>query len=128
MIALVGKVLKPFAAPLAAIVAAAAVFALMSLWDRWVDDPAVVRAARTEYVLLSEKTAVEALLATERQMRVNAQRAVAAYAMQLDAVRVAEAAAREKIEQEIVDYEAKLEAAGRSCRLTADDIEWLRKP
>jgi hypothetical protein len=124
----VWNLVKPFAAPLAAIAAAAAVFTLMSLWDRWVDDPAVTRAARLDYVALSEKTALETQLRIERQMRANAQAAVADYAMKLDAVFKAEAATREKTEQEIAEYEAKLKDTRRSCELSADDIEWLRKP
>ncbi|CAB4326611.1 hypothetical protein BCH_01957 [Brucella sp. 191011898] len=61
-----------------------------------------------------------------RQGRANAL-VIEAYQVQLRNARAAEAAQIEKSEQEIADYEKKLAAAGRSCLLDRDDLQFLRQ-
>ena len=122
------RLLAPFATPLLISAGLAVGAGAMSLYDAWIDDPAVARAARQDYVHKSEKLALEAQLELEKKLRLGAQNAAIDYAARLDQAERAQAAAAARTEQEIADYEAKLEAAGRSCRLDGADIDWLRKP
>lgn len=124
----IGRMLAPFATPLAAMAAGLVVAAGMFAWDVLIDDPAVAREARRGYVERAE-------LRAEKAMRIEAERQLAAAAEARDRYRLALAAAdarnaaiAERIEREIADHEAQLEAAGRSCRLDPADIEWLRQP
>lgn len=61
-----------------------------------------------------------------RQGKANAL-VIEAYQVQLRNARAAEVAQIEKSEQEIADYEKKLAAAGRTCLLDRDDLQFLRQ-
>lgn len=126
--AFIGRLVSPFAVPLAAVAAGLVVMVGMIAWDVVVDDPAVAREARRGYVDRAE-------LRAEKAARAEAERQLAAVARARDGYRLALAAADarnaadvERIEREIADHETRLEAAGRSCRLDPADIEWLRQP
>nr|WP_278434420.1 hypothetical protein [Brucella anthropi] len=62
----------------------------------------------------------------QRQGKANAL-VIEAYQVQLQNARAAEVAQIEKSEQEIADYEKKLAAAGRTCLLDRDDLQFLRQ-
>lgn len=101
---------------------------VFSAWDRLIDDPRVRKEARQEYVHIAEKEALQAELEREKELRTIAELVRAGYARLLAEYEARQVAENERIEKEIAEYEAELEAAGRSCRLTDADIEWLRKP
>lgn len=124
----VKRLLTPFVLPLAVIAAVLVTLAGAALYDRLIDDPAVVRAARVEYVLKTENEALLARLDIERRARIGAEEAAADYAEQLQLVEAIRASENERIAQEIADYETQLETVGRACRLDHADVEWLRKP
>lgn len=128
ILALASPVLSRFMAPLAFAAGVAVALAGAGLWDRYIDDPAVERAARQGYVVLAEKAAAEAeLTETRRQLAVT----VAArdrYQLGLAQAQRLSADRAEQLESEIADYERKLDAAGRACRLDGADIEWVRRP
>lgn len=109
--------------------AGAAVFLTgAALYDAWIDDPAVRRAALKNYVLKVELTAAEARLAeTQRQRNVAAQ-ALRDFRERITVMEAQDAADRERHEQEIADYEKALATRNRSCLLDDADIQWLRKP
>lgn len=114
------------------VIAAAAAVALTSsawtLYDRTIDDPAVARAARSEYVARAELEAAKARLAeVERQRDIGAQ-ALEEYRRRLAAYEQVEAAEDARHELEIAENEKRLQAAGRSCVLDDADIEFLRRP
>ena len=110
------------------IAGAVIVFSALRLWDVAVDDPAVRREALIGYVRQAEYEAEKAKAEEAARQRDAAARAAKSYADILADVRGREATAREQLEQRIADYEQELSAAGRSCRLTDRDIEWLRAP
>lgn len=88
----------------------------------------VRREAAAGMVHVSELAAAQAR-ADELRRQVEAGRKTNEnFAAQLAVARRLNAEAEQKQEQEISDYEAKLVAAGRSCRLDAGDLDWLRKP
>ncbi len=91
-------------------------------------DRAVRKDALQGYVALSEKTALEAKLAEKDRQIKAGNLVVSSYQEQLRNARAAEAARAEEVEQEIADYETRINDAGRRCDLDADDIDWLRKP
>lgn len=126
--AALGSLLARFAVPLAAVAGLTLATGAASLWDRFVDDPAVAAAARRGYVLESEKTAAEAELAEVRRQLAAATAARNRFAVGLAQANAAAQAHAEKLESEIADYEKKLDAAGRKCGLDRADIEWLRQP
>lgn len=128
MISLILGFLRPVLTPLMIAGAVFATFLGMRLWDEWIDDPAVAREARQEYVHVSEKASLEARLAEAIRQKNAGQLALADYAHQLAIVQRQQALDVERTEQRIADYEAQLEAAGRSCRLDDADIEWLSQP
>lgn len=82
-------------------------------------------AARAGYVLLAEKTAAEAK-ATELLRQVNAgQIVIASYQEIAKNAKAAEQTIADDAETRITEYEKRLEAAGRSCRLDQSDIDEL---
>ena len=111
-----------------AVAGAVVVFTVMRTWDALVDDPAVRREALAGYVRQVEYEAEKAKAEEAARQRDAAVRAAKSYADLLADVRGREATAREQLEQRIADYEQELSTAGRSCRLTDRDIEWLRAP
>lgn len=122
------RLVAPYIMPIA--IAASAVVTLYgaSVYDRWIDDPAVRADARKEYVHIMVNEALKAQLAEEQRQREIAEAAADRFGELLRLVEEESQAALEHMEQEIADYEAKLESDGRSCHLDDADIEWLRKP
>jgi hypothetical protein len=84
--------------------------------------------ARRGYVAEARATAAEAKAAKIERERKADQIVIDAYQVQLKNARAAEVEKVEQHEQEIADYESKLSAAGRSCRIDGDDRDWLLKP
>ena len=103
------------------IVGAAATFVVHSLYDAWVDDPAVARAAREGFVAASEKLALQGQIEEMRRQFKVAEAAAAS-----DRAR-AEAANRDA-DDAWKRYEAAVAADGGDdgCRVTDDDLGWLR--
>ncbi len=110
------------AAAIAGLVGGAAVtFSVLSLYDAWIDDPAVASAAREGFVAASEKAALQGQIdEMKRQFK------VAEAAAASDRAR-AEAANREA-DDAWKQYEAAVAAdtGDNGCRVTADDLDWLR--
>ena len=106
--------------------AGAVVAGALLVWNAGVDNPRVTREARADYVAKAETKALEAQLAEEQRQRAAAEYALAAYTKQAGADAAADVARAEALEQRIADYEQELALAGRSCVLTAADVEWLR--
>lgn len=125
--AFVSPVVSRVAVPLAFAAGLVAALVLAALWDRFIDDPTVERAARQGYVLQVEKRAAEAELAETRRQLAVATAARDRYQLGLAQAQRAAAEHAEQLESEIADYERKLDAAGRACRLDGADLEWLRK-
>lgn len=126
--AMIGPTVTRFAAPLAAVAALVLTLVGAQLYDRWIDDPAVAKAARLDFVRKAELTAAQALHAETLRQLAAARRVNGQYLAELQAARAAEAAASEILEQEIADYEKRLADNGRACLLNDADIEWLRNP
>lgn len=124
---IIKPVVEPILTPI--MIAAAAGLALTGahFYDRWIDDPAVARAAREQYVSLSEVASLQAQLEQERSLRRAAEAAILNHAQALSEAEERYAAEAERSAQEKLEYEAQLEAAGRACYLDHADIEWLRK-
>ncbi len=105
---------------------------LLSLWDKFVDDPALVRKTVQEQrqICLFEtaEAASKAKLLEQKRPKYAADQALTTFKTQLAARRAAQIAAQEHFEQEISDYEEKLKQAGRSCALDDDTIDWLQQP
>ena len=103
------------------IVGAAVTFAALQLYDAWVDDPAVARAAREGFVAASEKLALQGQIEEMRRQFKVAEAAAAS-----DRAR-AEAASRDA-DDAWKRYEAAVAADGGNdgCRVTDDDLGWLR--
>ena len=120
--------------PVGAAIGAALTLAGCLLWYEglpWVLDGRVdhvQREAAAGMVSKAELTAAEAEAGELRRQVESGRKAIATYASQLALTRAAQAAAEQTREQEIATYEQRLEAAGRSCRLDLDDLDWLRKP
>ncbi len=103
------------------IVGAAITFAVLGLYDAWIDDPAVARAAREGLVAASEKLALQGQIEEMRRQFKLAESAAAG-----DRAR-AEAASRDA-DDAWKRYEAAVAADGGDdgCRVTDDDLGWLR--
>ncbi|MCB1463243.1 MAG: hypothetical protein KDJ90_12650 [Nitratireductor sp.] len=100
---------------LAAGAGAGAMFLAMMTWDAAVDDPAVRREARREYVKLSELEAE------------TARREAAEELAKLNADKLAEErAARASAEQSLSQFEADRLSAEQDARELADELETLR--
>lgn len=97
-------------------------------YNQFVGYPAAAEEARLGYVVLSEKTALETKLAIEQKRRETAEFISRKHAEALEKADALNNAEKARLEQENVEYEALLKAAGRRCELDDTDIEWLRKP
>ncbi len=85
------------------------------------------KAARAGYVQEARLIAAQAQLAeTQRQLSAG-RKALDGYAALLAEAQAREAALSEQDAKEDADYEAKLRADGRSCALSDDDLQWLRR-
>lgn len=121
MLGLLNKLGATVAAVTGLIVGAAITFAVTQLYDAWIDDPAVARAAREGFVAASEKLALQGQIEEMRRQFKVAEAAAAG-----DRAR-AEAANREA-DDAWKRYEAAVAADGGDdgCRVTDDDLGWLR--
>lgn len=128
MLKFIGSLIAPIATPL--IIAGVALLSLsgMSLYDRWIDDPAVAREARREYVHIAEKTALEAQLAEVKRQSAAYQSALIANTSRVIDLEHAQEAAKAQAAKDRTAYEQKLRDEGRECPLTDADIEWLQRP
>ncbi len=122
MFGLLDKLGTTAAAIAGMIVGAAATFAVLSLYDAWIDDPGVARAAREGFVAASEKLALEGQIEEMQRQFKLAETAAAS-----DRAR-AETASREA-DDAWKRYEAAVAADGGDdgCRVSPDDLDWLRK-
>jgi len=107
---------------------AAAATALLMTYDKLIDDPAVAREARAGYVLIAEKTALEAQLAKERRLAIAAAQSLEEHRKRLAASQQAEALASDKLEAEIAENEALLEKSGRRCTADQSDVDFIMRP
>ncbi|SCM80018.1 conserved hypothetical protein [uncultured Pleomorphomonas sp.] len=111
------------AAAIAGLVTGAAVtFAALGLYDAWIDDPAVAKAAREGFVAASEKLALQGQVdEMKRQFKI------------AEAAAASDRARAEAANREADDAWAKYEAAVAAdtgddgCRVSPDDLDWLRK-
>jgi len=108
--------------------AAVAVWASLSAYDKLVDDPAVAAAARRDFVERSELKAAEAKADELQRQRDAAAAALEEARKQAEADAIADAETARRTEVEILEYEKRLAAAGRSCKLAPDDLDFLLKP
>lgn len=92
---------------------------------------AVARIAAAEaqkgYVLASEKAALAAQLAEERRQRQAGALALEEYRKREAADKKLDAELAARQEQELADYEKKLEAAGRARRLDESDLDFIMR-
>lgn len=121
MFGLLDRLGATLAAVAGLIVGAAVTFAALQLYDAWIDDPAVARAAREGFVAASEKLALQGQIEEMRRQFKVAEAAAAG-----DRAR-AEAANREA-DDAWKRYEAAVAADGGDdgCRVTDGDLDWLR--
>ena len=121
MLGLLNKLGATVAAVTGLIVGAAITFAVTQLYDAWIDDPAVARAAREGFVAASEKLALQGQIEEMRRQFKLAETAAAS-----DRAR-AEAASRDA-DDAWKRYEAAVAADGGDdgCRVTDGDLDWLR--
>lgn len=96
-------------------------------YDKYVDDPAVARAARQGYVeQMKLEVALEVIKNLKTQLEQNKQ-ILERFRGQIAQSEEARRKNLVQTEQEIQNYERLLADAGRSCRLDKRDIDWLRK-
>ena len=121
MFGLLDKLGATVAAVAGLIVGAAVTFAALQLYDAFIDDPAVARAAREGFVAASEKLALQGQIEEMRRQFKVAEAAAAS-----DRAR-AEAANRDA-DDAWKRYEAAVAADGGDdgCRVTDGDLDWLR--
>lgn len=121
MFGLLDRIGATVAAVAGLIVGAAITFVALSLYDAWIDDPAVARAAREGFVAAAEKLALQGQIEEMRRQFKVAEAAAAG-----DRAR-AEAANRDA-DDAWKRYEAAVAADGGDdgCRVTDDDLDWLR--
>ncbi len=100
----------------------------LALYDRAIDDPAVARVARLEFVARAELEAAKARLAEAERQRDAGAQALEEFRQRFAAQEQVERAEDARHEKEIADYEKKLAAQGRGCVLDDGDIEFLRRP
>src|SRR5690606_20723529 len=109
------------------ILVAAVVLAGAATYDRLIDDPGVVRAARAGFVVEAERDALLAQIAETKRQAAAAEAALAGLQYELGQQRANSAAVAEQLEREIDEYEAQLAAEGRVCTLNDEDIKWLER-
>ena len=121
MLGLLNKLGATVAAIAGLVVGAAITFTVLGLYDAWIDDPAVARAAREGLVAASEKLALEGQIQEMRRQFKLAETTAAS-----DRAR-AEAASRDA-DDAWKRYEAAVAADGGhdGCRVTDGDLDWLR--
>jgi len=122
MFGLLDKIGTTAAAVAGLVIGAAITFLALSLYDAWIDDPAVASTARAGFVAASEKLALQGQVDEMRR-----QFKLAEAAAESDRAR-AEAANREA-GNAWKQYEAAVaaDAGDDGCRVTAGDLDWLRK-
>lgn len=95
------------------------------MWNNWFDNPGIVREQQAICVAKVEAAAAFARMREEQRIlaagRIAAEEFIKA---QLEAERQ-RLAVVEELENEITAYEKRLIAEGRSCRVTADDLDFL---
>lgn len=87
--------------------------------------PSAAREARAGYVLLSEKTAVEATAKEMERQRNAAQQATEEHRRRLEAAQAEQAKTEATLETEIKTYELQLSEKNRRCLADSADVEWL---
>lgn len=96
-------------------------------YNFWIENPRIAREARIGYVQAAEKAALEAELAETKRQRDASARAASAWQSQLERFQAQEDDRAKQLEADIAEFEQTLASAGRSCRLTDDDLRFLRK-
>lgn len=104
-----------------------AMLGIFATYDRYIDDPLVAANARKGFVLEAERDALMAQLEERKRQAAAAESAVAGLQYELNQQRFNNEAARDQLESEIKDYEAKLKSDGRFCTLSDEDIKWLTR-
>ncbi|PKR87415.1 hypothetical protein CXZ10_20440 [Pleomorphomonas diazotrophica] len=122
MLGLLGKFGSTAAVLFGLVVGGAVAFAVLQLYDAFIDDPAVARVAREGFVAASEKLALQGQVEEMRRQFKLAEATAAT-----DRAR-AEAANREA-DDAWKRYEAAVAAdsGDDGCRVTDGDLEWLRQ-
>ncbi len=112
---------------IAAIVVAVSVFSLSTIYDKYIDDPLVRRAALKGFTEQAKLEAANARLEEITRQRTAAQDALNMAQKQIDHLRVEQDRQAAATEQEIANYERLLEKDGAFCGLSDIDLEWLRQ-
>jgi len=122
MFGLLNKLGATVAAISGLVVGVATAFAVLSLYDAWIDDPSIARAAREGFVAASEKLALEGQVKEMQRQFKLAETAAAGDRARVDA-------ASKEADDAWKRYEAAVAADGGDdgCRVTDGDLEWLRK-
>lgn len=97
------------------------------LYDTFIDDPNIRKTEQDACTIRTMDAANRAEKAERDRQAASVAAANEAYSAALAAIERARLASEAQMEQEIADYERELEATGRSCPLSVDDLEWLRK-
>lgn len=106
------------------------VIALAIGWWQLDKHSAVRRAvddALTEAVAGAKIAALEAQLAEKERQLAAGRKAAEGFAELLRQAQLAQEQQAAIDQAEDAEYEAKLDAAGRKCGLSSDDIDWLRR-
>ena len=106
--------------------ASVAMFALMSGYDKLIDDPAIAKAAKMEFVDLSEKLAHAAQVSETRRQKVAVDAALEIYNHRLLVSQALAASQEDELKQRISKYEKLLADEGRSWLLDDADVEFVR--
>ena len=91
------------------------------------ENPRLEHEARQGYVLEAEATAAKAELAERQRQVAAAITATAQLQAALEKQRAEDQAADAARKKDLTDYAQSLKTAKRSCPLTRDDLDWLRK-
>lgn len=97
--------------------------ALASLHDAWIDDPAVEREARAGYVLLSEKTALQAQLDEMERQRNAASQTIEEFRRRKLADDLIQSRAEAQAERAI--HDDNKDTQDGDYRWSDDDLGWL---
>ena len=121
MFGLLDKLGATVAAVAGLIFGAGVTFAALQLYDTWIDDPAVARAAREGFVAASEKLALQGQIEEMRRQFKVAEAAAASDRARAEA-------ANKDADDAWKRYEAAVAADGGDdgCRVTDGDLDWLR--